>query len=304
MSKKGTTRRDKAAEKIAEMKSRQEESGFDSVVESYVKPMQQEKGGIVNLEIDLLQDAPKEWNFFQPLPEDKMIELVESIQENGILHNLIAWEHKPGLYMILSGHNRVAASWHLFEITGEEKYLTVPTVIKGPELTEQQARQIIVDSNWCQRELSPMEKNRAIMIKYVYFKDIYDYSNKDTMELIGTYFNIGWKQVSNLMRLGNLIPPFRHMFDSGQISQRNALKLSYMSEEEQDRLYEDFGSNLTNSVLSRASSYQEIRKVASGDLEVKTITVKIPAKHEHSFRKFYKEWLEAIKKQDSVSGIE
>ena len=63
---------------------------------------------IFQLELDKLKAAPKEWNFYVPLNDNKMSELIESIIDNGLLNPIIVWENDND-YMILAGHNRVKA---------------------------------------------------------------------------------------------------------------------------------------------------------------------------------------------------
>ena len=38
------------------------------------------------LPLDRLSPAPTEWNFYAPLPDDKLLELIESIQTNAAPH--------------------------------------------------------------------------------------------------------------------------------------------------------------------------------------------------------------------------
>ena len=75
----------------------------------------------IKVDIDKLENAPKDWNFYRKLPDDKFLELVESIQNKGLLHPIVVWE-KEDNYMILSGHNRARAYQKLYEITNDEKY--------------------------------------------------------------------------------------------------------------------------------------------------------------------------------------
>jgi ParB family chromosome partitioning protein len=59
------------------------------------------------IELDKLKEAPSDWNFYSPLSEKKMEELIESIKSNGLLHPLVVWEQDDGNYIVLSGHNRL-----------------------------------------------------------------------------------------------------------------------------------------------------------------------------------------------------
>ncbi|MBC8059633.1 MAG: ParB N-terminal domain-containing protein, partial [Clostridiaceae bacterium] len=67
------------------------------------------KDMIKHINLDNLISSPLEWNFYKPLSFDKENELVESIQENGLINPIIVWEKGDNKYMILAGHNRVNA---------------------------------------------------------------------------------------------------------------------------------------------------------------------------------------------------
>ena len=68
--------------------------------------------------IDKIVPASREWNFYAPLPDDKMLELIESIRENGLLHPIVVWKRKDAPTMVLSGHNRLEAYKKLYQATG------------------------------------------------------------------------------------------------------------------------------------------------------------------------------------------
>ena len=59
--------------------------------------------------LDKLSPAPAAWNFYAPLPDDKLLELIESIRTSELLHPIVVWKQPDGDLMILSGHNRVRA---------------------------------------------------------------------------------------------------------------------------------------------------------------------------------------------------
>ena len=104
------------------------------------------------LPIRSLTPAPDEWNFFSQLPDGKFLELCDSIAEHGIIHPLMIYETAEGSRIILSGHNRVRALNALFASTGDSKYLTVPCMVRR-DLSEQEARDLLIDANWTQRTL-------------------------------------------------------------------------------------------------------------------------------------------------------
>ena len=100
--------------------------------------------------LDKLSSAPADWNFYAPLPDDKLLELIESIRANDLLHPIVVWKQPDGALVILSGHNRVRAYTALLEKTGEDKYRRIPATVLT-DITADEAHEIVVDSNYVQR---------------------------------------------------------------------------------------------------------------------------------------------------------
>ena len=73
------------------------------------------------IEINRLEAAPDEWNFFKQLSEKKGLDLAISIHTNGLLQPIIvrALDEKGEQYQILAGHSRVRAYKLLYELFGE-----------------------------------------------------------------------------------------------------------------------------------------------------------------------------------------
>lgn len=92
---------------------------------------------------------PFEQQPFKVLMDESMDELVESIEQNGVLSPIIARPRQEGGYEIIAGHRRVKAS----EIAKLEK---VPVVIK--ELDDDMAAILLVDSNLQREHILPSEK--------------------------------------------------------------------------------------------------------------------------------------------------
>ena len=68
----------------------------------------EEQENIVRIQIDKLESAPEEWNFYPALQGEEFDRLVHSILVHGLLHPIVV-QKKQDKTMILSGHNRVRA---------------------------------------------------------------------------------------------------------------------------------------------------------------------------------------------------
>lgn len=113
-------------------------------------------GRPLELEIDSL--VPFSNQPFDPYTEDAMAQMVESIQENGVISPIIVRPRTDGeTYEIISGHNRV-------EACRRAGICQIPSFIR--EVDDDTAVILMVDSNLRQREeLSDIEKARAYEMK-------------------------------------------------------------------------------------------------------------------------------------------
>lgn len=187
------------------------------------------------LSVDDLYDAPAEWNFFRPLPDAKFFELLESIEQNGLLVPLIVWERpdEAGGYMMLSGHNRARALRNLYARTGENRFRQAQCVVyRQASLDEEQAREIIVDCNWVQRVLSPGEKAQAIYYKYVQMGRQKRGSGKRGYAVVAEQFGLKPTQVYQYYKLAQIEPQWLERFDRGEITVKMAAYLADLSPEQ------------------------------------------------------------------------
>jgi ParB family chromosome partitioning protein len=208
------------------------------------------------LNISLLDAAPAEWNFYQPLGDDKMGELVDSIQSIGLMSPIVVWQRDNSRYMILSGHNRVHAFRIIYDKTQNNQYLSVPAKIIC-DIDEDTARQIIIDTNWVQRELSAIEKAKSIYEKYVSIAGNKIRAKKGdgrgptVFDDIAKYYDIGNRMVQRYYRINFLAEPFQEMLKSGAIDLKSAEKLAGFEHETQMWIYNAFPSQLDNKTIAK-----------------------------------------------------
>ena len=177
--------------------------------------------------LDKLSPAPADWNFYAPLPDDKLLELIESIRANDLLHPIVVWKQPDGALMILSGHNRVRAYTALLEKTGEDKYRRIPATVLT-DITTDEAHEIVVDSNYVQRVLTPSEKARSISQKYALAgrkKRSRNGVRKSKYEQIGEEYNLSARQIARYVRLGSLDGSLLKLLDGGKLPLTTALRL-------------------------------------------------------------------------------
>lgn len=119
---------------------------------SYLKGLANKINGVENKsftkELDINSLVPSQNNFYGIR---EIEELAESINENGLMHNLVVRKKDDGTYEIISGERRYRALKSL----GYEK---IPCQVKE-NLSDLDAELMLIQANAEQRELTPSEKN-------------------------------------------------------------------------------------------------------------------------------------------------
>lgn len=186
--------------------------------------------------IQISELKPFEQHPFKVLADENMKELIDSINQNGILAPVIARPHKDGGYEILSGHRRVKAC----EMAGITE---VPVVVKN--LDDDTAIILLVDSNLQRENILPSEKAFAYQMKLEAMKrqgertdltsgqiDPKLKSNRSNA-ILAEESGDSVKQIQRYIRLTNLIDPLLEMVDNKQIALNAAVELSYLGSKEQ-----------------------------------------------------------------------
>lgn len=257
---------------------------------------------IFQLELDKLNAAPNEWNFYTPLNDNKMSELIESIIDNGLLNPIIVWE-RDNDYMILSGHNRVRAYKMLYEQTGDEKYKKIYTYIKKKnEITEDEARTIIIDTNFVQRQLSTAEKTKSIVIKYNQLgRKKRNSGGETTAQIIAKQYNLKERQIYNYYKLNNLIPEFMERIDNGTLSIKSGLKLTSLDTDLQKNIYDNYNNVIDNNKIKNlnvnADKEEIISQFKNSTNEFVNITIKIPIHLQDEFKIYLDAWIKSHEKE-------
>ena len=239
---------------------------------------------IKHIKLDKLIVSPLEWNFYKPLSIEKQAELVESIQENGLINPIIVWEKEENMYMILAGHNRVNAFKNLFERTNDDKFSKIPTFVKSKdEITENEARAIIVDTNFVCRQLSTLERAKSILVKYN------ELGSKKRNEIniaeqIAAQFDIDKRQIYRYYQLNKLIPQFIDRIENGSLSMKAGLKIVKLRTGFQNVLFKELNDILNNKTIMKmdiSATEDEIIKFLkrTGPQKLEKVVVDVPEEY-------------------------
>ena len=172
---------------------------------------------------------------YKVLDDDSMNELIDSIQDSGILQPLTVrpLEGTENRYEIISGHRR----FHAAQKAGQNE---VPAFIRS--VSRDEAAIMLVDSNLHRERILPSEKAFAYKMKAEALnhqgrKDITSgqvvpkSDDNRTTELIGEQTGESYKTVQRYIRLTNLIPELLDMMDEGKITFSVGVELSFLDDQ-------------------------------------------------------------------------
>ena len=177
--------------------------------------------------------------------DQSLLELMQSIKENGLLNPIIV-RKKEKVYELISGHRRLKA----FKMLGETE---IEATIM--ELTNEEATIIMVDSNLQRETLLPSEKAFAYRMKLDALKKqgkTYSCPGCTNKEMQDSR-----RQMYRYIRLTYLIPELLQLVDDKLLKDKNlfltmgikpAVELSYLTKDEQKLVYSEIVyENLTPS---------------------------------------------------------
>lgn len=184
-------------------------------------------------EIDAFPEHP-----YKVKDDEDMMNLVESIRENGVLTPATVRKKEDGRYEMLSGHRR----WRACQLLGMD---TLRCEIV--ELDRDAATIFMCDSNLQRTTILPSEKAFAYKMRL----DAMNRQGKRTdltsgpvgqkfsREELADSVGESGRQVSRYIRLTELIPELLEMVDEGKIALRPAVEISYLPKDLQNELLEN-----------------------------------------------------------------
>ena len=224
---------------------------------------EQSRSGTVQEQIQTIPIAdlfPFKDHPFSVVDDKRMMEMVESVREFGVMVPLIARPLDGGGYEIISGHRRK----HACELAGIKE---VPVLVR--DLDNDEATILMVDSNLQQRDDIPLsERAKAYQMKM----DALKHQGKkrdetsrqvvgklESAEIIGQSTGESGRQVQRVIRINNLVPDLKDMVDDKRLAFTPAVELSYLNAQEQQALASTLEETQNTPSLSQA---QRIRKLS------------------------------------------
>ena len=201
------------------------------------------------MDLEIAKIQPFQNHPFKVLDDEKMQDLVESIQANGVLSRVLVRPIGNDCYEMVSGHRRM----HAAMLLGMDM---IPAIIR--EMSDDEAIVKMVDANIQREELLPSEKAFAYKMKMEAMRNQgyrRDLQSGTTSCQNGTKFRsdeeisdqVGEsaRQVQRYIRLTELIPELLDYVDKKRIQFTVAVEISYIDQEVQKWLYEYIRDNGT-----------------------------------------------------------
>lgn len=214
-------------------------TAFDDLFKDDKERKEDKLPKIHDVPLELIDDFPD--HPFQVRMDEDMQQLVESIQERGLITPITLRPKEDGRYEIVSGHRRRKAC----EIAGLS---TIKADVRV--MTQDEAIILMVESNLQRSVILPSEKARSYKMRLDAIKrqgsrnDLTSdpvgpkfgtRSNQQVAEQVGD----SKTQVQRYIRLNYLVPELLDLVDEGKIALRPAVELSHLKKSEQEMVYRE-----------------------------------------------------------------
>lgn len=193
---------------------------------------------IKNLPLSEISDFPN--HPFKVKEDEKMMELIESVSEHGVLAPVLVRPKDNG-YEMISGHRRKYAS----NLVGK---VEIPCIVR--DLSDDEATILLVDSNLQREEILPSERAFAYKMKLEAMKrqgervDLtcapmgHKLNGKKSRDILAESEGESKSQIQRYIRLTELIPPLLDMVDEKKVAFQTAVTISYLKKDEQEQLFD------------------------------------------------------------------
>lgn len=220
------------------MAARKRENAFDlPKLDEYFTTQEQRDDAklkkIYEIPLEEIDEFPD--HTFKVMDDEDMMNLAESVREQGIITPATLRRKEDGRYEILSGHRRKRAC----ELAGLETLRS-----EVVEMDRDAAVIFMVDSNLQRTTILPSEKAFSYKMRLEAMKrqgkrmDLTSrpVGEKLSVERLGEEVSESGRQVHRYIRLTELIPELLEKVDKGEIALRPAVDISYLPEDIQRSL--------------------------------------------------------------------
>lgn len=197
---------------------------------------------------------------FTVTDNEDMAKIVESIGKVGTITPVIARPISNGGYELISGHRRLEACCKL-------GLKTIPVIVRN--MTDDEAVIAMVDANLQREHILPSEKAFAYKMKL----DAISHQGKACGQVVHKSRDTisetdSGRQVQRYIRLTNLIPQLLKSVDEERIAFSVGVELSYLTEYEQEDLFEAIELEDKTPSLAQAIQMKKLSQQGKLDTEI------------------------------------
>ncbi len=251
---------------------------------------------------------------FEMYTGERLEDMIESIRENGVLSPIIVQPIDNG-YEILIGHNR----WNASKLAGLP---TVPTIVKTG-LSNDEAEMYVIESNVIQRNFDDLRISEQAAVIALRHSKMFSQGKRndilrelamlensetdistltplesklDSGKAVGAEYGLSKGSVIRLIRIDKLIDELKAFVDSGDVSIRAGVELSFLSAEAQAEIAEqskDFKIDMKKAKSLREAADGEgninrdtIIRIITGVVEIKPKPKSVKISND-TYRKYF-----------------
>ena len=197
---------------------------------------------------------------FTVTDNEDMAKIVESISKVGTITPLLARPLPDGGYELISGHRRLEACRKL-------GLKTIPVIVRN--MTDDEAVIAMVDANLQREHILPSEKAFAYKMKL----EAINHQGKACGQVVHKSRDIisetdSGRQVQRYIRLTKLIPQLLKLVDEERIAFSVGVELSYLTEYEQEDLFEAIELEDKTPSLAQAIQMKKLSQQGKLDTEI------------------------------------
>lgn len=222
---------------------------------------------VLDIPLSEISDFPD--HPFKVKADEAMLEMADSVKQYGVLVPGLVRPKAGSGYEMVAGHRRKKAS----ELAGCE---TMPCIIR--DLDNDEATIIMVDSNLQRESILPSEKAFAYKMKLEAMKRKVGRPSKENVSQVGTQKRSDQilaeqsgdsrNQIQRYIRLTELMPSILEIVDEKQIAFNPAVEISYLTEKEQQDLYNTMQSEDCTPSLVQAQRMKKLSQDGRLNMDV------------------------------------
>lgn len=167
---------------------------------------------------------------------DDVADLMASIEAHGVMQPIICTED----YKVISGHRRLTACRQLYATTADDKYKTVPCIIRHVE-DEIEEEMMLIEANSTARILTSYElmeqarKYDKLLVDAA--KQGYTYEGR-RRDIVAKMMKVSPSKVGRYSAIHkSLLPIWMPLFESGEISESVAYEISKLKVSQQNKFW-------------------------------------------------------------------